>query len=230
MILHNLPKDNPELKEKLEKYATLFNKQRKLENELWKINREIEIGEKEAMPKKDLNQLYFQKENILVEKSKIIGELEIIEKQLKAAKVPLERYITKGLPPSNTVEIPVIDGVSQTGRRGLDLEAMLKGMVDVTKNEEGYDLYKLNCSAAVATVIHGGIPEPDKELRKRFKTEGFLGLATPQTIHQAALRGQHYLYTAHLKKPPGDILERFVNFLKEIAEKFQSKPKKPEPS
>ena len=66
-----------------------------------------------------------------------------------------------------------------------------------------------------------------KNLKEKFKTEGFLKITSPQTVFHAALKGQNYLYSLYLKKPQKSILHKFMQFLKGIARQFQSEKPKP---
>ena len=228
MRIHNIPNNNPMLKKLLQDYAFYTNQYRKVENDLWKINREMKIAEKKHAPKEILEGLQAKKEQIITKKLNIQDKLYSIESELKEKEIPLDKYLVIGTPSTKTVEIPVVDGNhSSIGRKGLDLEGMLQGMVKVIKNKNGYNFYGNNCSAAVATAIHGGIPQSDKKLKEKFKTEGFLKITSPQTVYHAALKGQNYLYSLYLKKPQKSILHKFMQFLKGIARQFQSEKPKP---
>lgn len=223
MILH-ATSGNPEVNKLLEEYALYYNQFRKIENDLWKVNQAIKKS-KEKTSKFDPKKLNLRKEKLEEMMANMKDKLAKTKKDLADRQVPLDKYITRGTPPNNTVSLPVVDTGQDLGtRQGLDLEGILQGMVKAANHQEGYSLYGNNCSAAVATAIYGGIPKHKKTLKKKFKAKGFLGVATPQTVYNATAKGQHYLYVTHTKKP-SNVLEDFLELLKEIVKAFQQKPK-----
>ena len=83
-------------------------------------------------------------------------------------KYPLDEYISIGKRPDNECYLPIVDkGNSKyinSNVQGLDLEEMLKKILEITSDRQTFGLLDKNCSSTVLSVIYAGINREMRDL------------------------------------------------------------------
>ena len=111
---------------------------------------------------------------------KLEATTEVLEEKIEDMDESLDqsRYITLGLPPDHTQELPFH---TETGR-GLDPEAMLKKMREIAGHEAPkFDLHSNNCSKTTTSVLKAGAAH-DPLLESILGEEVLGAIGTPQQV------------------------------------------------
>ena len=117
-----------------------------------------------------------------------------------------ESFLTLGLPPDNTVQLPFDKNSNAPNgvANGLNLEAMLKAMQDIAKNKR-FDLNSVNCSQTVSKVLEAGAR--NNHLKSKFSNNALGTISNPQMVHRNALD-----FLQALKSPQDNILKKILRF------------------
>jgi hypothetical protein len=100
-----------------------------------------------------------------------------------------EEHVTHGVSPDHAVVLPLAFG----SERGLNPEAMLKAMREITEPDEAqFNLYTKNCAKMASTILEAGA-EKDPLLKRTLAQNAFGFYGTPQQLYVNAHRALRIL-------------------------------------
>lgn len=164
------------------------------------------IGDVQEINPMQIRDLY-TKANIEYEKVKndiIPFNYDLIKLPRDLSKIEassLNEYLTTGTPITQVVTLPIrpiteepLEGVTpQAANQGLDVEAMLNKMIELSdKSAQKYSAIDKNCASTASSILEAGAPT--KKQKQFFKKHAFGFLATPQDCFNNALAFQSDFY------------------------------------
>lgn len=112
--------------------------------------------------------------------------IEIKEGLQKGSKTDTTDYVSSGIPPDHTEELPY-----DTSGRGLNAEAMLKKMKELTDSSQQFSLYNNNCSKISIAILQAGAT--DDLLKSTLGTETLGFTATPQQVLSNVKKAKNFI-------------------------------------
>lgn len=108
-----------------------------------------------------------------------------------------ERLVTRGLPPSHAITLPVADP-NNPSKPGLNVKSMLAKMRELVDDGKPYHDMTKNCSTTTSAILEAGA---SPQLKSYFQPRVFGGFATPQQVMKSAARYNHVATQNNGQKP-----------------------------